>query len=463
MYKEAIADYFKQHTDELVRDVARLVAVESVSGAPPAEGAPYGAGPRAALDTAADILRDCGFAPEILDGRVLVCDLAPGETRLAMLAHADVVPAGDGWTVTEPFTCVKKDGVLYGRGVCDDKGPAVAAMYAMRAVRDLALPLAASVRLVLGSCEEVGMDDVRWYFSHYPTPPMVFSPDSDFPLVNTEKGRAAITVRTGFPVGSGPRLLSLRGGTVVNAVPAEATALVAGVDADILRGMCHVCAGETGAAFTCAEEADGVRIVCRGTAAHAAHADKGLNAVSALMRCLAPLALGGGMAALRRVLDALPFGDVWGETLGVACADDVSGRLTVNLGIAEVTETALKLELDCRLPVCADGAAVAKALAEALPDMRVEPGVTEPAHHVPADSRIVKTLLSVYEDYTGLPAEPLATGGLTYVHEIEGGVAFGCEFPHHEYHIHEPDERMPVADLVIAGEMFAEAIARLCG
>src|SRR5699024_10557105 len=110
------------------------------------------------------------------------------ESQLDILAHLDVVPAGEGWTVTEPFEPVEKDGRLYGRGTADDKGPAVAALYALRAVKELGIPLKKRVRLILGTDEECGSSDIQHYYAVEKEAPMTFSPDGAFPVVNIEKG-----------------------------------------------------------------------------------------------------------------------------------------------------------------------------------------------------------------------------------------------------------------------------------
>ena len=111
------------------------------------------------------------------------------DAQLDILAHLDVVPAGDGWTVTKPFEPVVKDGKIYGRGTADDKGPAVAALYAMRAVNELGIPLKKNVRLILGTDEECGSSDITHYYSVEKEAPMTFSPDASFPVINIEKGR----------------------------------------------------------------------------------------------------------------------------------------------------------------------------------------------------------------------------------------------------------------------------------
>ena len=68
---------------------------------------------------------------------------------------------GDGWD-TPPFEATIKNGNIYGRGSIDDKGPVVAALYAMKAVKEN-LPVNSRVRLILGLNEEKSWKCIKHY------------------------------------------------------------------------------------------------------------------------------------------------------------------------------------------------------------------------------------------------------------------------------------------------------------
>ena len=148
MWQGRINAYFEAHRRDLVENICRLVRIESVKG-PAEENKPFGPGPAAALMEALQMAEQMGFSVKNYDGYVGTVDFNDGERQLDILAHLDVVPAGNGWTVTQPFVPLERGGMLYGRGTADDKGPAMAALYAMKAVKDIGIPLKKNVRLVL--------------------------------------------------------------------------------------------------------------------------------------------------------------------------------------------------------------------------------------------------------------------------------------------------------------------------
>lgn len=428
-----IKDFFTEHEEEILADVAALVAVDSVRGES-APGAPFGPGPRRALDEALRIARSHGLEGEILGDRVLVVELGAGEPELGILAHLDVVPPAGEWTVTEPWKMRRVDGKIYGRGVIDDKGPAVVSMWALICARELGM-IKRRVRLILGSDEECGSGDIEWYMEHYKMPQRVFTPDGSFPVVNTEKGRTHFVITAPAYRGEGLSAAAVSGGSVVNAVP----------------DRCR------------AELTDGRSIETRGRAAHGSLPAEGDNAVTRMIEELSRME-GHGFDVFRALRAVFPHGDVVGHAVGVECQDELSGALTVNLGVLEYDgERGLRAQVDCRVPVCGDGEKIARAFADALGEgFEVKVISCSRPHHVPPESDIVSELLKIYEEYTGTPGRALALGGGTYVHEIEGGVAFGAEFPGADVRMHEPDERVDVSELLLSGQMYAEAVARFC-
>lgn len=464
MYRNIIDNYIDNHKEEMLEDLKTLVRIDS-KRTEALEGKPFGEGPAQVLAAAEKMIAGYGFTATNYDNYVVTGDFNEKEKQLDILAHLDVVPVTPDWTVTKPFDPVIKDGKIYGRGTADDKGPAIAALYAMRAIKESDIELDRNVRLILGSDEECGSSDLVYYYSKEKEAPMSFSPDADFPLINMEKGRLAKHFTAEFEGDMAyPAVAEFHGGDKVNVVPANAYAIVKGIAEETVRAAAEKEAGKIQFSVTAQDGA--VRIDAKGVAAHGSTPEVGANAVCGLLEFLTrlPLAEGKRKDVLEGLAKLFPAEDCIGESLGIAMKDEISGHLTMNLGILNYDGTKLTGEFDSRIPICGNDENVTKVVAQKFAECKVtmEEGNMVPVHHVPADSDLVKTLLASYERYTGIKGEPQSIGGGTYVHELKNGVAFGCMDPEVDNHMHGDDEFMVVDMLVMSAKIFADAILKLC-
>ena len=472
-YRDKIEEYIDSHRQEMLDDIATLCRINSEK-MPYKAGMPFGEGVCAALGQALAMGERYGFSVNNYDNYVGTVDLNDREAGLDILAHLDVVPAGEGWKVTEPFTPLEKDGKLYGRGTADDKGPAVAALYAMRAVKELGIPVSRNVRLILGTDEECGSSDIEHYYAVEKEAPMTFSPDANFPVINTEKGmfRGHFTAEWGKSTAL-PRLCSLRAGIKVNVLPGKAEAVLQGLTAEELEAGMKETEKAIGVRFEVEysdytpEKGDQMaRVTAVGEGAHAAYPDDGNNALTGLIRLInrLPLVPCPQTEFLKKLESCFPHGDVRGEALGIAMEDEISGPLTLVFSMLEVTESGLAGWFDSRCPVCAGEENVlkpVKAQMEKLGFAFLTDRMTPP-HHVPGDSDFVQTLLRVYEEYTGRKGACESTGGGTYVHDLKNGVAFGAAMPETDNRMHGADEFAVIDELLTSAKIFAQAIAELC-
>ena len=465
--KELIVQWMEAHREELLEDLKTLCRIRSVAGEP-AENAPYGEGPAKALAAAMEMCRGYGFDVTNYDWHVAAADLGPAEGRsLDMLAHLDVVGEGDGWDSDPYEPIVRDDGYIYGRGVADDKGGAVAALYAMRCVKELGLPLKSGCRLILGTDEESGSGDIAYYYKRENPAPNTFSPDAEFPLCNAEKGFYRLRIRKSWAGETAlPRVKSLSGGFRVNVVPTEAWAEIAGMKPEHLLAGCLPLCAEVGASCRVEQTEAGAKVTVTGKGCHAAMPELGINANTVLFYVLSqlPLAECASTQAVGAIARLLPHGDWLGKALGIAQADEVTGELTCSFTMIDFSETGMEGYCDCRVPVCAT-AENCKDVAEGkFSSLGVEAvGMMIAPHYTPADSPFIRTLLAAYESYTGRPGECYHMGGGTYVHDVPGGVAFGISMPGVDVRMHGTNERYPVEDLITSAEIFAQAIADVCG
>ncbi len=463
MYKEKLDAYIDAHKEEMLEDLKTLVRIDSQRGeAQP--GKPFGEGPAKVLDTAEEMMKKYGFSTKNYDHYVVTADFSDQEKKLDILAHLDVVPVTKNWKETEPFEPVIKDGKIYGRGTADDKGPAIAALYAMRAVKECGVPLKNSIRLILGSDEECGSGDLAYYYAKEKEAPMTFTPDADFPVINLEKGRLQKEFSVKLDAGSeGVAVVKVQGGTKVNVVPDTAVAVVRGMKkAEAEKYVAEMSGHIT---YLLEESAEGVEITAKGLAAHASTPEAGHNAICGLASLLAALPLDTGSECWKVIAEMFPNDDFYGEALKVNMEDEISGKLTMNLGILNYDGSEVCGVFDSRIPVCGSDETVTAVLDQTFTEkgFTIEEGKMIAPHYVPADSELVQKLLASYEAYSGIKGEPQSTGGGTYVHDLERGVAFGCMVPEVDNHMHGDDEFMVIDMLMMSAKIFADAIVRICG
>jgi succinyl-diaminopimelate desuccinylase len=288
-------------------------------------------------------VRDAGLVTEIeLPG-------PPGAPVLGLVVHGDVQPANaPEWSVA-PFAGVERDGVVWGRGSADDKGPLVQALLALSVLKRTGFPLTHSVRLLVGSDEESGSLDFASYLKTHAAPDLSLVLDSAFPVVVGEKAWNALTLTAGDPYsprgagGSGkPSIIALEAGLSPSIVPSRARAVLrwdgAGDDQRAALARRLRCAPEDGLSVEAQVQGPTIEVLARGRAAHSGvNIEGGRNALVKLAQSLAGEVQPSGAA------DLLAFAaeagqDVHGSGLGLTEVDPLWGRYDVN--VATVTAAA---------------------------------------------------------------------------------------------------------------------------
>ena len=445
--------------EPLLQSLAESIRIRSVQE-PPADGAPYGPNVRKCLDHALAVSKGLGFRTTDLDHQMGWCEFGEGDEMIAVLGHLDVVPEGEGWTF-DPFGGEIRDGKIFGRGSMDDKGPTMAALYAMAALRDSGLPLKRRIRILFGTNEETGSNDMKYYKSHGgELPVMGFTPDGEYPVSNGEKGIINVNYEADYTQTGDVRLTKISGGSAPNVVPASARAEITCPD-DMKPQLMVLAAGCD--RITCTETADGFEILATGVSAHGAFPELGINAIGLLMDALGTLPLDEPLLGFVHFLSDHVGLESDGTSLGIALSDEPSGKLTFNLGTIQGDETSFLIRINYRYPVTFtydDCAPICDAAFLNAGFLKVNE-THKACLYLPEDCELVQTLLHVYADETGLPAIPKSIGGGTYAKAIPNVVAFGPIFPGDEVREHKPDEFMEIDRLMENVHIFAEALYRL--
>lgn len=450
---DKIFSYLDSHFEDMVKDLERLIKIPSVMGEP-ASDAPFGEQPAAALSEMLDICRSAGLSVRNIENYIGTADLFPASEvpELGILCHLDVVPAGNGWSVP-PFSLTRRDGKLIGRGAIDDKGPSVAALYAVKAVKESGINMSKNLRLIFGTNEENGSADLARYRRSEALPEMLFTPDGSYPLINAEKGM----LRISYTAEISSDIISIQGGGAINAVPEFAEAVLNISSADISGYENRF----DGVKISSEIQNGKIKITASGKSAHASAPENGKNAVTALLTVISEIC---GDPAVSSLSEMFPYGETDGVSAGIKCSDELSGGLTSVLSVISASDGTLEAKQDIRFPVTKTSGEVLDKLkiSAEKAGLKIHADLISEPHHVPEDSGFISTLLEVYEQVTGEKGFCVSIGGGTYVHETESGVAFGAEFPGEENNMHGADEFITEESLLKNAKIFAAAIVRLC-
>ncbi len=445
------------------RSLKELIAIDSVK-APKKPGMPFGEGPYRALKYTLGLGESMGFLTKDVDGYAGHIEWGEGEL-FGVLTHVDVVPVGKDWTVG-PFSGEEKDGRIYGRGTQDDKGPTIAVLYAMKALKDEGFVPGKKLRLIIGTDEESGWGCMDYYLKKEEMPKTGFSPDGDFPVINCEKGVLHLKVSYDYsdplspedmdilplptffgaysrPVGEGFLLEHLGAGERVNMVPDYARAVFF-TDAAEVEG------GEN-------QEDGSWQLIKKGTSAHGSQPEKG---DSALKKLFAELVKYTNNPVLHLINDKYLESST-GAKLGLKLKDDVSGSLTLNVGTCAFDNGKITLGVDIRYPVTFDREEVLSRLQKNCGGGEIEVVNYHRPLYVKESEPLVQELLKAYTEVTGRPGKCSAVGGATFARALDCAVAFGPEFPGTPPTLHMADENVLVDELRLMCDIYYRALKAL--
>ncbi len=445
-------DKILKYKDEIINDLNTLLSFESVSDEQPEECTK-------ALEFILKRAQDFGLTGKKVTDKSAHVELGSGGRLCGVLAHLDVVPAGNGWSVP-PFSLTRKDGRLMGRGVADDKGAALINLYCLRALKENNIEGVNTLRAIYGTSEETGMEDMDGYFAKMPVPDMSFTPDNDYGICFAEKGILQIEVST--LLNNAVLLSQFHSGNAVNAVPDTAYAVIDSSDYDEQTLMRLADASD--GSFEFKYTIDGLMIVSRGKAAHACEPHKGYNAAAALIDIIANAYEAKDVGSICSFIDYAINKETNGRSLGLKMSDSVSGALTVNLATVHIEEQEARAQFDIRYPVTVKGESVIRQFEQVArnSDLRVNIMNHEKPLYVDKDSELIEILTDAYKSVTGTMPELYATGGGTYARKLGNkGVSFGPNFKDDDIRMHNSDESVNEDNYFTHAAICLEAMYRL--
>lgn len=450
--------FIKENELQFLNDLHRVLSIGSVRAEPKGKMR-FGENCGKMLDAMLQMGKDYGFTAKNGDYYYGVLSMGDTENSLGMICHLDVVPAGEGWTVP-PFGLTQKGGYCLGRGVEDDKGPALCALYAMRFLKEHSLPMKHGAQLVLGSDEESGMSDIRQFLKNEPLPVFSFTPDADYPVCHGEKGifEADIVLD-----GIGKSIADFTGGVAANVVPAKASVTLKNHTSQSLE----VILKENSKTFEFDDTKDGVKITASGVAAHAASPEKGVSAIGLLVSLLCDYSLAeeSELSALRFIRSILD--NYKGSGLSIPFEDKESGYTTCIAGKIKAENEKLILNINIRYAVTQDGDRMAARIEEICAENGAVLQIhsNSKPHFISADTPVVKELTKISNQVLGTNKKSYVMGGGTYARRIPNCVAFGPNdssrkkpFPAGTGDIHQPDEAAELSLMLQSIKIFIRAL-----
>ncbi len=448
MIKEKLVKEYDKLKTYLIADMGELVSYPSVLDEN-AKDTPFGENIDNCLDKALEMCKNLGFRifkdPK---GYYGYAEIGEGEEMIAVLGHLDVVPAGDldKWN-SNPFKMEIRDGKIFGRGVQDDKGPTLTAIYAIKALMNMHVKLSKRVRVIFGTDEENLWRCINRYMEIEEKPSMGFTPDSKFPMIYAEKGLLQFSLQ-----GQGGGV-TLKGGDAYNAVPdkIEYTSKDASELEKIVKEL---------EANEAKFEVIGDKITVYGKSVHAAVGETGINAIKKLIMAMKKAGIKN--SGIDFVNDEIG-NDPYAEKIYGVLEDEMSGKLKFNVGKVDINEGQTNLYIDVRIPVTISK----EEVVEKTKEIAKKYGFTYEERdflrslYVPLDHFLIKTLRAVYEEETGFDSTPISSGGATYARSMDNCVAFGIVFPDSEKTEHQPNEYIKLDDVRRAFIVYAKAVYEL--
>ena len=461
-------EYIEKSKNEIIKETCNLINIPSISEETNNPDMPFGKSAKEALEYALSLGEKLGFRTKNLDGYCGYIEFGEGEKLIGIIGHLDVVPSGDGWD-TPPFEATIKNNKIFGRGAIDDKGPVVASLYAMKAVKDTQ-KLNCRVRLILGINEEKAWKCIKHYKKVEELPTISFSPDADFPCIYAEKGISTIYIKddynkySNFPI----KISNINcNNNAINVVPKKCDITI-----DIDNSQINISdvidfieekVKELKFDINYSINNNSITLHSAGIQAHSAHPELGKNAISPALILLNKIFTHFDYnIKLFEFFEKCIGTEFNGKSLGINFEDE-SGKLTLNVGNFKFYENYLQIGINLRIPINTTIDAVANLIDLECKKYSLDTYVAGKQNplYVPKDNHLVKTLCDIFNKMTGSNAEPIAIGGGTYARAFENCVSFGSNFPGDTDMCHQANEFIDIDKLILSCKIYAKAIYEL--
>lgn len=465
-----INKYIDDHKTEIIQKTQELIQIPSVLCPSTNPLHPFGESVNNALEYMLSLGKSLGFRTKNIDGYCGYIEVGEGKDLIGIIGHLDVVPEGEGWTYP-PFSATILDNKIYGRGSIDDKGPVIASLYAMKSVAEN-YKLDKRVRLILGLNEENDWKCIGYYKKHEESPSVSFSPDADFPCINSEKSILTSYLKMDYSSFLNEDIVLQEVNTysnAINVVP-KICSVILKINSqkismnDFIQNLKNIINNSNFEVDIYKIDEQNLKLTSHGISSHAAHPETGINAISRLIIILSQI-----FNFYKIKIELFDFFAKYigiqynGENLKINFKDS-SGKLTLNVGDFYFKNNILQIGLNIRIPITTNlidiGNSFIKHTSSYL-NIDFDTISYKPGLYIPKENKLVKTLCDVYNKETNSTLEPIAIGGATYSRAFDNCISFGPNFPNDKDLCHQTDEFIDIDKLLLCSKIYAKAIIAL--
>ena len=460
--------YINNLKNDIISETCNLINIPSVSEETNNLDMPFGKHAKEALEYTLNLGNKLGFRTKNIDGYCGYIEFGEGDKLIGIIGHLDVVPSGDGWN-TPPFEATIKNNKIFGRGAIDDKGPVIASLFAMKAIKDN-LKINCRVRLILGINEEKAWKCIKHYKEVEELPTIGFSPDADFPCIYAEKGICTVYIKDNYnkyenlPI----KIFNIDcNNNAINVVPKKCNITLdietSKISLSDITEFIDKELQELNFDITYSVKNNSITLNSTGIQAHAAHPDLGKNAISPMIILLNRL-----YTHFNYKIDLFDFfekninTEFYGESLDIDFKDE-SGKLTLNVGNFNFYKNYLQIGINLRIPINTSIDTVTNLIDNHCQIYSLDTYIAGKQNplYVPKNNYLVKTLCGIFNKMTNSNYEPIAIGGGTYARAFENCVSFGANFPGDTDMCHQANEFIDIDKLMLTCNIYAQAIYEL--
>ncbi|MGL5023005.1 MAG: dipeptidase PepV [Cetobacterium sp.] len=463
--RKTLEHYIDEHFQETLKDIQKIVKIKTIKEES-TNGAPFGLGLKKGLEETLKIAKDLGFKTVNLDNYIGYAEFGEGEEYIGVLGHIDVVPEGEHskWSVP-PFSGEIVGKNMISRGALDNKGPIISALHSMKALKECVPTFNHRVRIIFGTNEESGDEDIKYYLSKEKAPKYAFTPDGQFPVVFSEKGIYTFSFKDSF-LKEKTSILDIVGGTRSNVVPEEAKVfLKKDLFEEIIKELEKF--KDTPCKFEVLEKESYLEVICKGIPAHASSPQRGVNPITWLFRFLnRVIPEEDSLKRFVNFMDKVVGIETDGSGLNIETKNEETGDLTLSCGIVKIIEekkSSIYVKFNIRYPVTTNEKKLDTILDKIGRENNVE--FVKENHNAPLyfpkEHPLVEKLQKVFKDVTDRDDKPVALGGGTYAKLMPNTVAFGPNFKEFRGNPHGFDEKMDIDMLKQGMLMYALGVLEL--